>query len=50
MKKNNTKRLLAAFLAIAMVVSLMPTIVFAGDTLPYQGESALAANEPTSHG
>ncbi len=35
---------------IAMVVSLCPTIAFAGDTLPYRGESALADNEPTSHG
>lgn len=50
MKENHLKRLLSFVLVIAMVVSLCPTIAFAGDTLPYQGESALADNEPTSHG
>ncbi len=41
MKENHLKRLLSFVLVIAMVVSLCPTIAFAGDTLPYQGESAL---------
>lgn len=50
MKENCLKRLLSFALVIAMVVSLCPTIAFAGDTLPYRGESALADNEPTSHG
>ena len=50
MKENHLKRLLSFVLVIAMVVSLCPTIAFAGDTLPYRGESALADNEPTSHG
>lgn len=50
MKTKNVKRLLSFALAIAMVVSLFPTVALAGDTLPYQGESALADNEPTSHG
>lgn len=47
MKENCLKRLLSFALVIAMVVSLCPTIAFAGDTLPYRGESALADNEPT---
>lgn len=50
MKENYLKRLLSFALVIAMVISLCPTIAFAGDTLPYRGESALAENEPTSHG
>ena len=50
MKENCLKRLLSFALVIAMVVSLCPTIAFAGDTPPYRGESALADNEPTSHG
>ena len=50
MKETCLKRLLSFALVIAMVVSLCPTMVFAGDTLPYRGESALGENEPTSHG
>ena len=50
MKENHLKRLLSFVLVIAMVLSLCPTIAFAGDTLPYRGESALGDNEPTSHG
>ena len=34
MKENHLKRLLSFVLVIAMVVSLCPTIAFAGDTLP----------------
>ena len=34
MKENHLKRLLSFVLVIAMVVSLCPTIAFAGTTLP----------------
>lgn len=50
MKENHLKRVLSFLLVFAMVLGLCPTIVFAGDTLPYTGESALGENEPTSHG
>ncbi len=50
MKANQFKRPLSWLLVFAMVLSLCPTIAFAGDTLPYTGESALGENEPTSHG
>ena len=50
MKEKQCTRLLSFVLVIAMVLSLCPTIAFAGTTLPYQGESAQGQNEPTSHG
>ena len=40
MKEKQCTRLLSFVLVIAMVLSLCPTIAFAGTTLPYQGESA----------
>ena len=50
MKNKLTKRFVSFALVFAMVLALCPTIALAGDTLPYTGESALAENEPTSHG
>ena len=50
MKQHQFKRLISCLLVFAMVLALCPTIALAGDTLPYTGESALAENEPTSHG
>lgn len=50
MKERQCTRLLSFVLVIAMVLSLCPTIAFAGTTLPYLGESAQGENEPTSHG
>ncbi len=50
MKANQFKRPISWLLAFVMVLSLCPTVAFAGDTLPYTGESALGENEPTSHG
>ncbi len=50
MKANRFKRPISWLLAFVMVLSLCPTVAFAGDTLPYTGESALGENEPTSHG
>ena len=44
MKETCLKRLLSFALVIAMVVSLCPTMVFAGDTLPDRGESAMGQN------
>ena len=45
MKEKQCTRLLSFVLVIAMVLSLCPTIAFAGTTLPYQGESAQGQNE-----
>ena len=50
MKLNHLKKPISWLLVFAMVLTLCPTVAFAGDTLPYTGESALAGNEPTSHG
>ncbi len=49
MKEKQCTRLLSFVLVIAMVLSLCPTIAFAGTTLPYR-EAPKGQNEPTSHG
>ncbi len=50
MKANHLKRPISWLLVFVMVLTLCPTVAYAGDTLPYTGESALGENEPTSHG
>ena len=47
--KKTAKKVLAAFLALAITASSMP-IALASDTLPYLGESARGENQPYQHG
>ena len=47
--KKTAKKVLAAFLALAITASSMP-FALASDTLPYLGESARGENQPYQHG
>ena len=47
--KKTAKKVLAAFLALAITASSMP-VALAGDTYPYVGESAKGDNQPYQHG
>lgn len=52
-RNENIKRLVAMAMAATVTTGLLasfPQVVYAGDTLPYEGESAKGENQPYAHG
>lgn len=52
-RNENIKRLVAMAMAATVTTGLLasfPQIAYAGDTLPYEGESAKGENQPYAHG
>ncbi|RIE00681.1 endo-beta-N-acetylglucosaminidase [Cohnella faecalis] len=50
MKKKAMSKITAALLSATLVATGMPLHVYAGDTWPFQGESAHGTNQPSVHG
>lgn len=52
-RNENIKRLVAMAMAATVTTGLLasfPQVAYAGDTLPYEGESAKGENQPYAHG